>query len=364
MTASAIENDPQYLRTDLLTGIGNPLAFFEWLQRFTEQKPIPPFTLISLDIMNLTLLNDTHGRSAGDAAIRWATLVLLEETEASVYRISGDEFVGVLTRGSQDEHEKLGEKVYHRLNQEADLVMLDPPVASLGLIHFADLEKISAEDVLGVIYGALVDVKTDQDRSFKVLDAGSTKPVDPKSGLINDMVRRMVSLGSMLDNSQSLAYTDPISGLPNMRAAMAECESIIKTSSSNDQMFCILLIDGDDLGSYNKIGYLAGDEMIARLGDVLSDEMRPGDFVARWRFGDEFLILLRETSPDLAVSIADRLRESVITASQGWIKPITISIDVAGYPSQGSSIPELINRAEQALSHAKELGKNQVSLSR
>jgi diguanylate cyclase (GGDEF)-like protein len=356
----SINDYPQYMRSDPLTGVGNPLAFFEWLLSHTNAQPIPPFTLISLDVRNLEKLNESHGYAAGDAALRWAALVLLEEAGAQVYRIGGDEFVGVLTDGSTKDHTKLVERVYSRLTAEANQVNLAHPAALLAMIHYSGLEEISPGDVLGVIYGALIDIKQDHDQSFKVFDAATTKPATTLSGLINDMVGRMVSLGAMLDKSQQLAYTDSITGLPNMHATFHEFSATIEQTESTGKLFAILLLDGDDLRRYNKIGYLAGDEMIERLGSTLKGEMRPNDFLARWRTGDEFLILLQDTSVEQALSIADRIRESVIDASKEWTYPITISVGVAGYPQNGTTAEDLLHQAELALSQAKNLGKNQV----
>jgi diguanylate cyclase (GGDEF)-like protein len=359
-----INSHPRYLRTDPLTGVGNPLAFFEWLLSHTAKQPIAPFTLISLDVSNLEQLNETRGHATGDAALRWAALVLLEEAEADVYRISGDEFVGVLTKGSTEEHSKLTDRVLRRISAEAGRVHLEPPAALLARIHYSGLEEISPEDVLGVIYGALIDIKQDQEQSYKVFDAAATKPATSIGGLINDMVGRMVALGSMLDKSQTLAYTDSVTGLPNMHAAFGEMNAALQLHESTGEPFAILLLDGDDLGKYNKIGYLAGDEMIERLGSVLKGEIRPGDFLARWRTGDEFLVLLRGATLEQAASIADRMRRSVIEASQSWEFPITISAGVVGYPDHGRSVEALFHRAEVALNRAKNLGKNRVIMGR
>ena len=100
--------------------------------------------------------------------------------------------------------------------------------------------------------------------------------------------------------------------------------------------------------------------MIERLGTVLKDQMRPSDYLARWRTGDEFLVLLQETTIEQAISIADRVRRSVIEASQDWTYPITISVGVTGYPEHGETVEELLHQAELALNQAKNLGKNQV----
>ena len=82
-----------YLRSDSMTGAENLLAFFEWLLEHTSEGPVMPFSLISLDVTVLRQLNDTHGYAAGDAVLRWITLVLQEEANAKVFRIGGDEFV-------------------------------------------------------------------------------------------------------------------------------------------------------------------------------------------------------------------------------------------------------------------------------
>lgn len=352
--------DRHYLRSDSMTGAENPLAFFEWLLGHTKEQPVSPFTLISLRLIDLKQLNDTHGFAAGDAALRWITLVLIEEADAKVYRISGDEFVGVLANGSRQDHTELCGKVRARLRKEAIQVKLDSQAAYVAMIHFSSLEKSSPEDILGIIYGALLDVKMSPDKTFKIYDENTTITGTTKTELINDMVRRMFSLGSMLEKSQRLANTDSISGLPNMLAAEDKCQSMIQHHQANKGTFTILLIDGDDLRKYNQISYLAGDEMIARLGRVLGDEMRPSDFLARWRTGDEFIILFGDTSVDQAIPLANRLREVVIHASQDWTFPITISIGVAGFPDHGNSIEELVHQAELGLGQAKKHGKNQV----
>jgi diguanylate cyclase (GGDEF)-like protein len=343
-----------------MTGAENPLAFFEWLQKHTKEQPVSPFTFISLAIIDLKQLNDTHGYAAGDAALRWITLVLKEEADAKVFRIGGDQFVGVLAEGSRQDHAELCEKVRARLQKEAKRVKLDSQAVNVAMIHFSSLEKSSPEDILGIIYGSLLDVRMSSDKTFKVYDEKTKLTGTSKTELINDMVRRMLSLGAMLDKSQRLANTDPISGLPNMLAAQDKCTSMIQHHQANKGTFTVLLIDGDDLRKYNKISYLDGDEMIARLGRVLGDEMRPSDFLARWRTGDEFIILFGDTSIDQAIPLADRLREAVIHASQDWMYPITISIGVAGFPDHGNLIEELVHQAELGLGQAKKHGKNQV----
>ena len=120
------------------------------------------------------------------------------------------------------------------------------------------------------------------------------------------------------------------------------------------------MIDGDDLRRYNQISYAAGDEMIQWLGATLRDQLRPGDFLARWRVGDEFLVLLPATPLGQAAAVGSRLCRAVQQASEGWPLPVTISIGVAEYPRHGTDEVGLLRQAEAANDRAKALGKNCV----
>jgi len=93
---------------------------------------------------------------------------------------------------------------------------------------------------------------------------------------------------------------------------------------------------------------------------TLKAEIRPSDFVARWRAGDEFFVLLPDTSVRQAVAIGERLCKAVQEVSREWLFPITISAGVASYPEHGKTASGLLHQAEIALDRAKKMGKNQV----
>ncbi len=85
----------------------------------------------------------------------------------------------------------------------------------------------------------------------------------------------------------------------------------IQQSQRNNDAFSILFIDGDNLRLYNDISYSAGDDMLRQLAQLLSQHLRPGDFISRWRVGDEFLVLLPGTTKEDAFVVAERLRSEV-----------------------------------------------------
>ncbi len=102
--------------------------------------------------------------------------------------------------------------------------------------------------------------------------------------------------------------------------------------------------------------------MLRRLAGLLVEHLRPGDFIARWRVGDEFLVLLPKTNGDGALTVAERLRSAVEANSKMWEIPITISIGVSVYPSNGKTVEELLLAVEKAAKQSKDSGKNQITL--
>jgi diguanylate cyclase (GGDEF)-like protein len=135
----------------------------------------------------------------------------------------------------------------------------------------------------------------------------------------------------------------------------------IQQSQRTNEEFSILFIDGDNLRLYNDISYSAGDDMLKRLSELLLSHLRPGDFIARWRVGDEFLVLLPTTTRDGAFLVAERLRSEVEAQAKQWEIPITISIGIATYPSHGTTGAELLLSVEKAAKYSKDQGKNQIT---
>jgi diguanylate cyclase (GGDEF)-like protein len=352
----------QLFRIDQLVGCGNLLSFLEWLSARLRGGESAPFSLLSLDINGMARLNASQGHLQGDAALRWIGLVLADETHAPVYRTGGDEFVVILEEGSIPEHEAQARRVYDRLNGSAREFGLEVPPATITLLNYRRPGSFTPGDVF-IQIGASIDETRSQSVTFKTFNAGAYSPSNDivSSGKVaNFLVQRMVGLGSVLDESHHLAYTDPVTGMPNMRLAQHELNAAIARAPEADSPFSVLLIDGDDLRKYNKISYAAGDEMIQRLAVTLENSLRPADFLARWRVGDEFFVILPETRRDQAVVVAERLCQAVRQASQEWPLPVSISIGVAEFSGEINTMDDLLERVGAANARAKEAGKDRV----
>ena len=164
---------------------------------------------------------------------------------------------------------------------------------------------------------------------------------------------------------QEEARVDPKTGLFNARHfGLALNEEIVRAQRF-DRPLALIMADLDLLRDINNsYGHLAGDAVLKGIAEVFRTHLRHYDVPARFG-GEEFSILLPETSPEEALEIAERIRKEVSertfdveTSSQ----PIraTVSIGVAAYPRDGNDSNELIHQADLAVYRAKLQGRNRV----
>jgi diguanylate cyclase (GGDEF)-like protein len=181
------------------------------------------------------------------------------------------------------------------------------------------------------------------------------------SRIINMLARRMVETGRLLEEAQRAAFTDPVSGLPNHRALEHFLRHEHMRAARYNRRYSILLADGDALKQFNDLlSHEAGNEWIRRLSRVLIRQTRGTDLVARWFAGDEFVIVLTETSAENSWITAERIRKAV--EDEGKLMPITgtVSIGMASFPEDGEDVDGLLRAADMANAEAKRQGRNKV----
>jgi diguanylate cyclase (GGDEF)-like protein len=350
------------VRQDSLTNGGNHVSFFDWLVELGKLEKFKPFTLISTEIRGLRTLNQKSGREAGDTALRWAANLLNQRTGVQSFRM-GNEFITILSEGSIQSHAEKAKEIFNSLNSQAATVELQTPAANIAGISFTDPNQATPENILSAYYGALYFLKQKPGTSFKIFDSRQmSAPSGFVAFVVEHTVSRFTSIGSMLDQSNQLAFQDPISELPNARAGYLALEETVRAAQQERSHFSILIIDGDTLKKYNQFSYSGGDEMIQRLGNVLRNEIRPSDYICRWKSGDQFLIILYGSLPQAAAQAGERMRVAVENKSKEWMIHSTISVGVAGCPQHGKNADRLIEVAETALKRAKEMGKNRVAI--
>ena len=161
--------------------------------------------------------------------------------------------------------------------------------------------------------------------------------------------------------AQEQAITDGLTGVKTHRFFMEALSSEWKRSSRAGRSFALVLMDLDRFKFVNDFyGHLEGDLVLQRVGQILETNCRRSDVVARYG-GDEFVILMPETTMEQARQLSSKLRGWVAADPLLREKNISASFGIASYPLHGSSPQELIQVADASMYLSKHQGGNTVS---
>jgi diguanylate cyclase (GGDEF)-like protein len=159
--------------------------------------------------------------------------------------------------------------------------------------------------------------------------------------------------GALLDNARlfeqvhHLAVSDPLTGLSNYRRLLDVLESETERTNRTGRPFSVLLLDLDGLKKINdSYGHLVGSRAICRLADILRIHCRAVDTAARYG-GDEFALVLPESTQDDAHRVATRIRE--VLAGDDEQPSLSASIGISVYRGDGERIEKLLSEADQNL---------------
>jgi diguanylate cyclase (GGDEF)-like protein len=165
---------------------------------------------------------------------------------------------------------------------------------------------------------------------------------------------------------QRYASTDALTGLHNRGWLDDAFDREIKRSERDELPLALIMIDVDHFKNYNdEYGHLGGDQVLITVANAIRSPLRPNDLIARFG-GEEFAVLLPETTVSNAEIIAERLRDHVAKADPGMLDnrqlpAVTISLGIAGR-QPGYSLDMMIAAADVAMYHAKRNGRNRVEV--
>ncbi len=171
-------------------------------------------------------------------------------------------------------------------------------------------------------------------------------------------------LAERLAEAWRLATTDPLTAVHNRQAVLGRLEVELDRSARYHRPLSVVLIDLDHFKRLNDShGHAAGDVMLHEVAQILAANIRGVDVLGRYG-GEEFMIVLPETDPDAAASIAEKLRRLVgsrnLKLDDGHRLQMTFSAGIAGGAGQHLRLETLVRDADAALYSAKALGRNQV----
>jgi diguanylate cyclase (GGDEF)-like protein len=168
------------------------------------------------------------------------------------------------------------------------------------------------------------------------------------------------ALRTNLDNEKCLSSRDPLTNALNRRSFFELAEYEVKRSNRYSLPFTVAYIDLDNFKAVNdQFGHEAGDKLLITVVNTFDSSIRSTDIISRFG-GDEFVILLPETSGEAAVMLLNKIHEHLnfVMRQNNW--PVSISIGAASYSKAPATADEAIQKADELMYVVKRNGKNSL----
>lgn len=163
--------------------------------------------------------------------------------------------------------------------------------------------------------------------------------------------------------AKTCSITDPLTGLLNRRQLFLALEAEIQRARRYQHNTQIMFIDVDDFKKFNDLyGHKIGDKLLTMVAEILKSCVRKYDTAARYG-GDEFILVLPETSLEFSVKVAERILDKVksLEVGDGSLR-ISVSIGICQVDIYNEVDP--LEAADAAMYAAKNKGKGQIAVSR
>jgi diguanylate cyclase (GGDEF)-like protein len=190
--------------------------------------------------------------------------------------------------------------------------------------------------------------------------------------MLNITTQRLRDTGEFLSDmvhwgeaARRRAITDELTGAYNRRFLDDAMISQLELARSGSTSLSLMMVDLDNFREINEqYGQEAGDHCIVEVVRIINHVLRESDIMARFG-GDEFTILLPDTTGETALGMAERTRidvesKGILKGYSGRETGLTLSIGIASFPEHGDDVKKLTEMADQALYRAKEGGRNRV----
>jgi diguanylate cyclase (GGDEF)-like protein len=207
-----------------------------------------------------------------------------------------------------------------------------------------------------------------KDEVIGILSLGKSSPQQYEIEQINLLEQLASQIAASLANSQlysgaeNRARIDELTGLFNRRNFDESLSREIHRHFRYGNMLSLIMMDLDQFKGYNDAnGHVRGDRLLKKLAHLIARSSREVDLCFRYG-GDEFAIILPNTSIEHAEIVAERVRGLVEQAMVEENVLVRVSIGVAGWPNDGITPEDLITSADQALYYSKRTGGNRVCI--
>jgi diguanylate cyclase (GGDEF)-like protein len=270
-----------------------------------------------------------------------------------------------------------GEEALEYLSDHTpDMILLD--VMMPGLDGFEVCKHLKAAEKTSSLPVIFITAKSGPEDIIKGFEVGGvdyvTKPFNEAELLIRinthmelkrsrDMLEeKNKELMEAYNKIEHLALTDTLTGIPNRRNISNLMAKEVSRCTRNGGNFSMIMCDIDFFKNVNDTyGHDTGDFVLKTVAELIKDELRNQDVVARWG-GEEFLIMLPETGLDASCGVAEKLRKKIENHKMDFGNHsfnVTMTFGVSVYEKE-LGIEKSIKKADDALYEGKQTGRNKV----
>jgi diguanylate cyclase (GGDEF)-like protein len=168
------------------------------------------------------------------------------------------------------------------------------------------------------------------------------------------------------DSLRMLATTDGLTGIHNRRTGIELGQKVLASAHRYNHPMAVILLDADNFKKVNdRFGHDAGDQVLVQLVKIMKSQLRKSDIMCRYG-GEEFVILLPETSITKARVLATRVLEAVRNTSVKIKEDMeiyfTVSMGISDNTRQTDDLSVIINKADEAMYAAKSNGRDRLEI--
>lgn len=290
----------------------------------------------------------------------YSTIHLLEEEDSKLELAASHGF----TKKSAGVFKKLGvgEGVMGWVAQTGEQLNLLDALKDYRFDYYRGDNKISSLLSVPMVVGArtigVLTVFNAEPREFTKDDIVFISTLAGEAAII-------IQNAQLYEETEELTLEDALTGLYNIRRLQAALDEELRRAKRYKREFSFLMLDIDYFKHYNDTnGHPQGDVVLQKVAEIMEEESRDVDTVFRYG-GEEFCIILPETTKEEAYEVAERLRRVIqehyfLKEENQPNKTLTVSIGVATYPADAVSKEGLIDKADKAMYEAKRAGRNKV----
>lgn len=316
--------------------------------RFLE-KPLTEESLASLAQQFVNLSQAEQGR------------VLIVDDDKEVVQIYSHR---LRTAGYRVEALESADILVERLEEfRPDVLLLDVRLPRMSGIDVCKALRMS--DRWQLLPILIVTAQADHRTRLQAFRAGASDLV-PKPILAEELLARVNVHFERARLLRDRTDKDPLSGLLLRRALMEAFQRALAIGTREQRPLSLVLLDLDHFKHINdEYGHLAGDQVIARLGELLRRRFRVEDLRGRWG-GEEFILIFPGQTAEFAAQAAqmvlEEFRAMLFVSDRDDAFGVSFTAGVASCPEDGLSIASLIRCADERLYAGKQRGRNQISL--